>query len=254
MRSSIILVAAVVISIATIIVGTTHVSTAASLENGISATPTPKAKVSASAAASPLPKATPVANASPVAKTTPIAKTTAVVKASPAKVLPARTNFALLSNGAVATASSIIFDKMPGYPVFSADSAFDGDRTGRKWGHGGGWNDETSTVFPDWLQSDFSGPKTIDEIDVITFQDDNVPPVEPSATMKFTRSGIKDFIVQYWKGTAWVTVPGGNVTGNDLIIRTFKFTPVSTTKIRITVNAALQAHSRIVEFEAWGKK
>ena len=36
---------------------------------------------------------------------------------------------------------------------------------------GGGWADGTYSTFPDWLQVDFAGAKTIDEIDVFTVQD-----------------------------------------------------------------------------------
>jgi len=34
--------------------------------------------------------------------------------------------------------------------------------------------------------------------------------------------------VQYWNGSVWVDVPGGNVTGNNLVWRRFIFDPIST--------------------------
>ncbi len=174
---------------------------------------------------------------------------------NPPSTLPtARINVALASNGGVASASSTIWKNVPNYPSFPEASAINGDRTGRKWGSGGGWNDETSGSFPDWLQVDFSGQKNIDEINIVTLQDGFETAGEPTAETKFTKNGIKDFVVQYWNGRDWVTVQGGSITGNDLVIITFKFTPVSTTKIRVTVTAALQDYSRIVQFEAWGNK
>jgi hypothetical protein len=57
--------------------------------------------------------------------------------------------------------------------------------------------------------------------------------------------------VQYWSNGAWVDVPNGNVTGNNLVWRQFTFTPVTTDRIRVLVNGALAGHSRIVEVEAW---
>ena len=46
--------------------------------------------------------------------------------------------------------------------------AINGDRRGQPWGAGGGWNDGTPNTWPDWLEIDFSGAQTIDEIDVFT--------------------------------------------------------------------------------------
>jgi hypothetical protein len=127
-----------------------------------------------------------------------------------------------------------------------------GDRSGANWGSGGGWNDNTWDTYPDWVQVDFaSGGKTVSEIDVFTLQDDFANAVDPTDQMTTTAWGIKDFDVQYWDGSAWVTVPGGSVTGNDKGWRKFTFSAVTTSKIRVTVNAALNDYSRITEVEAW---
>jgi chitodextrinase len=69
--------------------------------------------------------------------------------------------------------------------------------------------------------------------------------------MTFSTSGITAFQVQYWNGSAWTDVPGGNVTGNNKVWRQFVFAPVTTDRIRVQVNAALNSFSRIVEIEAW---
>ena len=99
---------------------------------------------------------------------------------------------------------------------------------------------------------DFAGTKTIDEIDVFTVQDNYASPTEPTDTQTFTNYGITDFDVQYWTGSAWATVPGGAVTGNNKVWRKISFTAVATTKIRVVVNNALASYSRITELEAWG--
>jgi hypothetical protein len=48
-----------------------------------------------------------------------------------------------------------------------------------------------------------------------------------------------------------VDLPGGNVTGNNLVWKQLTFAPVSTDRIRVLVNGALAGYSRIVEVEAW---
>ena len=154
-------------------------------------------------------------------------------------------NVALASNGAVATASSTY---SAGY---SAAGANDGDRKGLNWGNGGGWNDATAGAYPDWLQVTFSGAKTIGEIDVFTVQDNYWAPVTPTASLTFSQYGITDFRAQYWTGSAWVDVPGGSVTSNNLVWRKFTFSAITTDRIRVLVTGALYNYARIVELEAW---
>jgi RHS repeat-associated protein len=160
-------------------------------------------------------------------------------------VYPQETNFALPSNGATAVASST-FDTS--YP---ASGAINGDRKGTNWGDGGGWMGESKTS-PDWLEVDFSGAKTIDEIDVFTVQDNYTNPGEPTENMTFNQYGIVDFEVQYWKaGSGWVTVTGGNVTGNNKVWKKLTFAQITTSKIRVNITNAL-GYARVTELEAWG--
>lgn len=155
-------------------------------------------------------------------------------------------NVALATNGATATASS---EYDSNYPATTANN---GDRAGNNWGTpAGGWNDGTGYSFPDWLQIDFAGSKTINEIDVFTLQDSFSSPVEPYEGQTFTTYGITNFEVQYWTGSAWAAVPSGVVTGNNLVWRRFPFSPITTDKIRVYVTAAVGHYSRITELEAW---
>ena len=97
-------------------------------------------------------------------------------------------NVALASNGAVATASSA-YD--PGVCGSGAVAANDGDRTGRARCNNRVWNDAApANTFPDWLQIDFNGSKTITEIDVVTVQDHLEWPVEPTEAMTFSLYGL----------------------------------------------------------------
>jgi hypothetical protein len=153
-------------------------------------------------------------------------------------------NVALASRGAIASASSIINSAYP------ASAAINGDRKGLNWGNGGGWEDSTTNFFPDWLQVDFSGSKTIDRINVFTSQDDYNNPVEPTPELTFANRGIRDFTMQYWNGTAWVNIPDGSVVNNDTVWRQFAFAPITTAKIRVLVTRATMS-SRIAEVEAF---
>ena len=155
----------------------------------------------------------------------------------------AQTNVALPANGGVASASSVHAGNYP--PA----ATINGDRKGLNWASGGGWADGTFWAFPDWLQVTFSGVQSISEIDVFTIQDNYTAPVDPTPSMT-QQYGITDFQVQYWNGGAWVDVPGGNVTGNNLVWRRFTFDPISTDRVRVLVNAA-PAYSILVELEAW---
>jgi RHS repeat-associated protein len=150
-----------------------------------------------------------------------------------------RVNVALASNGASATASSTY----AGYP---ASNTINGNRLT------GEWNDAAPAhSFPDWLQVDFSSSKTIDEIDVVTLQDAYQNPSEPTESMTFLQYGLTGYEVQYWNGSAWVTVPGGSISGNNKVWRKLTFAPITTSKIRVVTNASPDGWSRLVELEAW---
>jgi hypothetical protein len=86
---------------------------------------------------------------------------------------------------------------------------------------------------------------------VFSVQDNYLSPSDPTAGMTFTQYGLRDFEVQYWNGSSWVTIPGAAVTGNNLVWRQFTFTPVTTSKIRILVNSGLNTWSRIAEVEVF---
>jgi len=165
---------------------------------------------------------------------------------SPQSLATTRTNVALASNGGVATTSSSFNAQ------YTGKGTIDGDRSGANWGSDTSWNDVTLNDFPDWLQVDFAGAKTISEIDVFTLQDNYLSPVEPTEGMTFSTYGITDFDVQYWNGSAWATVPSGAITGNNKVWTKISFPAIATTKIRVVVNSSLWSYSRITEVEAWG--
>ncbi len=154
-------------------------------------------------------------------------------------------NVAAAANGATASASSSFNS---GY---APGGAINGDRRGSAWGNGGGWNDATANGFPDWLEVDFAGAQTINEVDVFTVQDSYQAPVDPTLSTTFSQYGITDFEVQYWNGSLWQDVPGGVATANNHVWRQFSFNPILTARIRILVSGARNSYSRITEVEAY---
>lgn len=149
-------------------------------------------------------------------------------------------NVALSSAGATASASTTL---VAGY---DPPTTIDGNKRASSW-----WADNTSNAYPDWLEIQFSGSKTISEVDVIGVQQDYTNPSEPTLQMT-SRFALTSFKVQYWTGTSWLTVPGGDVASNDRVWRKFSFTPITTGKIRIYVTGvAGDNHSNVIEVEAY---
>ena len=210
-------------------------------------TPTPTPTAAASATATPTatatftPTPTPTATAT-VPSPTPIPSPTSTPTPTP---VPVGTNVALAANGGVASASSTYDNN---FPVMAVN---DGDRLGLNWGNGGGWADGTPNVWPDWVEIDFNASYPINEIDFFTLQDDYQNPIPPTLNMTFTLWGVTDFEIQYWTGSTWADVPGGNVTGNNHVWRQFTFATITTAKIRVLINNALASYSRVTEIEAY---
>jgi subtilisin family serine protease len=166
---------------------------------------------------------------------------------TPTPLPDGRANHALTANGGTATVSSQYSSAYP------ASALINGDRKGSGWGSGrGGWNDATSGTYPDWTEIAFSGTRTIDEVNIFTLQDNYSTPSDPTLDMTFSQYGAVSFEVQYWTGSAWQTLPGANVAGNNKVWNRFTFAPVSTSKVRVYVTGALAGHTRLVEVEALG--
>lgn len=155
-------------------------------------------------------------------------------------------NVASQANGGVASASSTVNASFP------ASGANNGNRsTLPGWGAGGGWNDATNGVWPDWLQIDFNGSKTINRVVIVTLRTDFANTSEPTSATSASAYGIKDFLIQYWDSSQWATLT--TVTGNALALREFTFAPVTTAKIQLYVTASNDgAYCRVIELEAWG--
>ncbi len=180
---------------------------------------------------SPTPTAPPIPIPSPTPTNTPIP--------GPSPTPALHTNVALSANGGLATASS---------QSSAPSTAIDGVKS---WAVTGAWKDSTPDIFPDWLQVDFNGSKTIDEVNVYGVRDDYLNSTEPTLSTVSSVYNNINFDVQYWTGSSWAIVPGGSISGNNLVVRKITFSPVTTSRIRVVIYNALQNYSRIVEVEAW---
>src|SRR6266513_4669961 len=94
--------------------------------------------------------------------------------------------------------------------------------------------------------------RRLTKVDVFTMRDDYTTQADSSSTQTFANNGVTAFNVQYWDGSAWTTVTGGTITGNNLVWKKVNFTVVTTSKIRVIANAAVDGIARIAEVEAWG--
>jgi RHS repeat-associated protein len=163
-------------------------------------------------------------------------------------VTAARTNVAASANGATATAQNYTQDGVyPGMhfqPAYAIDGVRHTSTSGDQY-----WRDEHG--LSSWIQIDFGGSKSIDEVDVITMADVYWTQADPSATQTFANYGTTGFDVQYWTGSAWQTVTGGSVSGNNLVWKKINFTAINTSKIRVVANSAVDGVVRLVEVEAY---
>ncbi len=164
-------------------------------------------------------------------------------------------NVAAAANGGQATASSAYNQNYP------AGGAIDGERVGVDWGKGGGWNDATADAWPDWLQVDFSGKKSIGKVEVFTLHQaySGYPELAVAKPMGISLNteagavGLTDFKVEYWDGNAWKPVTGGTIAGNTKARRRISFPSVITSKLRVSITGANKQYARITEVEAWGR-
>jgi hypothetical protein len=156
---------------------------------------------------------------------------------------PASQNAALAANGAVASASSSGFgDDGPS----SASKLIDDTRSGGS----SYWTDDTVDEFPDVVQINFFGSKTIDRVVVYSVQDNYFDAIDPTDTDPCYIYGLVDFTVEGWNGRDWINLAA--VTDNVLCKRTVTFAPFDTDQIRINVTVTGGwSWTRIAEVEAW---
>ena len=156
-----------------------------------------------------------------------------------------RLNVALAANGGVAMAQNYTADYsgLSFRPSYANDGVRYMTPSGDQY-----WRDEHG--LSSCLQIDFKGARTINKIDVGTVRDDYATQGDPATTQTFTAYGATSFEVQYLNGSTWTTVPGGAITGNNQVWRTLSFSALTTSAIRVRINAAVDGVARLDEVEA----
>ena len=130
----------------------------------------------------------------------------------------------------MATASS---QYSSAYPVSAVNN---GERKGAVWGSGGGWNDATANAYPDDVQIDFNGSKTIDRVVVYTLQDNYSSPVSRPTCRRSARTALTAFTVEGWNGSGLTVL--GSVSKYKLVKRTLTFPVFTTDAIRVKACAS----------------
>ena len=154
-------------------------------------------------------------------------------------------NVAASANGASASASSYYNSS------YGPGAVINGDRAGNNWGNGGGWNSACcGNTFPDWLQINFNGTKSITQAIVYSVQNQYWAPSEPTDTMTFSNYGVVNFSVQGWDGSGWVTL--ATVVGNSLVKKTLDFPAFNTDRVRVYITGTSDGWSRLTEVEVFG--
>lgn len=172
-------------------------------------------------------------------------------------------NWALKSNGGSASASSEMTKditvaeqdwgaKKPRISKVKleakAENAIDGKRLIKGWREffPTTWMAAPGAALPQWLEVKFDGPKAISSVAVYTIAFSDWTPVN---------SGVRDWDVEAWDGTKWVTVD--SVTGNTRVSKISRLKqPMTTEKIRIVVKATNDPEGTVglMEVQAYGQR
>ena len=157
-------------------------------------------------------------------------------------------NYALLSQGATAAANHTYAD---GGFDGAASNAIDGNRlfSYTDWSANGGIYHSNGGGAV--LTINFNQPRTIDKFNLVTVRNSGTDkaPILDNNNEIIGSLGLTGFTVDYWNGSLWVNL-FAPVTNNTKLFRSFSFSPIVTTQIRVTATSAGSA--RIAAVEAFG--
>ncbi|MBB4943343.1 alpha-L-rhamnosidase [Streptosporangium album] len=124
----------------------------------------------------------------------------------------------------------------------SAEFTNDGVTDSGVWSNGvGGWNDDTSKVFPDTLTATWSHPVTLSRVRLFTLD---------SAQYPAARVGVRDATVEASVDGSWR--PVATIAGNTAGVVERTFAPVEATALRLVVTDSNDhTFSRVLELEAY---
>lgn len=124
------------------------------------------------------------------------------------------------------------------------------------------WRDNT-VAMPDWLQVNFSGTKTINQINLFLTPNLTSHPSTPTTAYSLatlatnminTAGNLRGFTLEYWTGAAWAAIPNSEpsttVSNNSRMWIEFKFPNISTDRIRLNATDSSDGYTRVSEIEA----
>lgn len=160
--------------------------------------------------------------------------------------VPTLTNYGAAVNGATASATSSYSGSFA--PAYAVDSIRVPALAGAGW-----WMSAVaaSPTAPQYLTSTFNSVRTITRVNVFTLSDDYAVGAAPTLSTPATLYGLTDFDIEYFDGTTWRLVPGGQVRGNALAWVSRDFPALTAQAVRVRALRSPDGYARIAELEAF---
>jgi hypothetical protein len=159
---------------------------------------------------------------------------------------PGEENWALASNGAKATASSVL-----DAANFAPKGLIDGIRDDTNWSRGHGWASQPVHPLPQWVEIAFSQPRSVSRFVVISYADKH----DPSSVNTW---GVENYDIEIWDSSSnsWKLVVSEKQ--NRVMINRVHVLerPIQTSKFRLLIKnvAPFDDIARLLQVEAWGMK
>jgi hypothetical protein len=154
-------------------------------------------------------------------------------------------NWALASNGAKATASSDLGG------VYSPMGLIDGIRDDTNWMNGHGWASHPDQPLPQWVEIDFSEPRSVSRFVIINYAEKSDP-----SSVNFW--GVENYNIEIWDSSSNAWKPVVSEEKDRLMLNRVHVLdqPIQTTKFRVMIKdiAPLDNIVRLLQIEAWGKQ
>ncbi len=155
-------------------------------------------------------------------------------------------NWALARHASRAVASS---EEQANYGAWTAAGVIDGLRDEAGWSRGHGWVSKSGEPLPQWIAIEFSQPRQISTLAVVTFQ-------TTTGDETAAKWGVKNYTIEIWDTASqqWRQVVDEN-QGRTMKNRVHRLAqPVTTEKIRVVVTqvAPPDNMARLLQVEAWG--
>ncbi len=163
---------------------------------------------------------------------------------------PDKTLYLAAGKNIASTATVTASSTAEGGRSYAPASVVNGDTTGNRWEHDGGWSSATTDGSDTWLELDFGQPQSISQVEIYMLQNQYATCAAPDLTTTATSYGLRNFQVQYWTGESWELLPGGSISENIYAVVQVGFPALETQKVRIFIPKATD-YARLVEVQVW---